>query len=180
MSKAKAIKLFLLAVILFLASCNKEQGEKDPCSDGVWGPGEIGIDCGGICPPCFPETNNSFAIAEIRGKIIQFAHYELEKHGDWILRFYNDTIDVTVNIGDGDSLGMRHLKPAFSKAFVSPTHYNLLSEGRCVFKEIDEENQTLSFFFEASFGMDPNGPNYNVLDSLHVRNGDFENIKWSN
>lgn len=177
----KKISLFRLIYLVFsiaaLSSCEKE--EVDQCSNGVWDPGEIGVDCGGVCPPCFPESSPSLAFAEIRGEIIQFSNYELEKFDDWVLRLYNDTIDITVNIGDGDSIGVRPLKSEFSQAYVEPTHYGVLAEGLCLFKEIDVENQRLSFFFEASFGMNPNGQNYNVLDSLHVLNGDFENIKWS-
>jgi hypothetical protein len=178
MKNTKAYSWVFYLLCLALLSCQKE-AEEDQCTNGVWDPGEIGLDCGGVCPPCFPETESTFAIAEIRGRVIQFSNYVLEKHDDWILRFYNDTIDVTVNIGSGDSLGVRPLKALYSKAFFKPTQFNKLAYGLCVFKEIDEENQRMSFFFEASFGMDPNGPNYNVLDSLHVRNGDFENIKWS-
>jgi hypothetical protein len=169
----------ILFVFLFLAftACEKEQ-ETHTCDDGLLSPGETGVDCGGPCPDCPDPLPTPFAYAKINDTETQFSNYTLEKIDDWILNFNNDTVDVTINLGNGDSLGARPLKVQFAQAQLFGLEYEILSEGTSLFTNIDQENKTLSFFFQAKFTIDPNSPNYNVLDTLYVREGDFENIEW--
>lgn len=172
--------LLCIVVILgfvFVSSCEKEE-EIDTCEDGLLSPGEEQVDCGGPCPPCPESDPTPFAFADINGSETQFGDFILEKFDDWVINFKNDTIDITLNLGDGDSLGMRPLKAEFSKGKLYTVEYDDLANGICLFTDIDHENKTLSFFFEAEFATDPDSPFHNPLDTLKVTKGDFENIPW--
>lgn len=37
----------------------------DPCEDGAQGPGEVGIDCGGGCPPCWSEISDTVSGGDV-------------------------------------------------------------------------------------------------------------------
>lgn len=170
--------LLSIFTLLFLISCEKEP--EHTCDDGLLSPGEEEVDCGGSCPPCPTPEPTEFASVDVMGAFTQFATYKLEKEDDWIIYFQNDTISVQLNIGDGDSLGVRPIKATFSKGELWTVNYPVLGEGTCLFKEIDHDKQRMSFFFEAKLGMDPSEPNYNVNDTLVLKNGDFEYIEWEN
>ncbi len=177
-SVQKLLFILLTATFFVAVACEKEE-VIDTCTDGIFTPGEEGIDCGGPCPPC-EENTMPIAIAEIAGTSTRFANFSLEKFDDWIMRFHNDTIDIVLNIGDGDSLGTRSLKSNFTRGSVHNKNYQLLHEGLTLFTEINHEEQYLSFYVEAKLVLDPNGPNFNPLDTLFIRNGDFFKIPWTN
>lgn len=164
-------------MFVFLFACNKED-ETNTCEDGLLSPSEVGVDCGGPCPDCPDPIPTPFAYAKINDTETQFSNYTLEKIDDWILNFKNDTVDITINLGDGDSLGARPLKAQYSKAQLFGLEYEILSQGQSLITNIDNDKKTLSFFFQAKFTIDPNSANYNVLDTFYVREGDFENIEW--
>lgn len=170
--------LLSIFALLILISCEKEP--EHTCDDGLLSPGEEGVDCGGPCSPCPEPEPFAFASADINGIFTQYGTYNLEKSDDWIISFQNDTSFVQLNIGDGDSLGARDIKTAFSFGELHNVDYPILSSGTCLFTEIDHDAQRLSFFFEAKLIMDPTGPNYNPYDTLVLKNGDFEYIEWEN
>lgn len=171
--------LTLIVVVLSfsLTSCEKEE-EVDTCNDGVQSIGEEGVDCGGPCPPCEEPPNNPIALATINGTEIQFSTYILEKDTDWVMYFANDSVSVTVNLGNGDSLGTRPLKVQHSTSKLFNKEYGALKEGKSLFEKIDHDKKELTFYFEADFGMKPSDPSYNSLDSLFVRSTTFKHIPW--
>jgi hypothetical protein len=171
------VRFFLFTIVLFCFACNKEE-EIDTCKDGLLSPGEEGVDCGGPCPPCPDPLPTPFAFASINGTGIQFGNYTLEKMDDWVINFQNDTVNITLNLGNGDSLGLRPLKVQFSKGKFYSTSYDVLSDGKSLFTNINENEKTLSFFLEADLTIDPDSPLFNPLDTLKIRSGDFENIPW--
>ncbi len=173
----QVVRLALFFCVLLCFSCNKEE-DVDTCQDGILSPGEEGVDCGGPCPPCPEPTPMPFAFANINGEGAQFGNYTLEKIDDWIINFQNDTINITLNLGNGDSLGLRPLKVQFSQGEFYSTTYDVLSDGRSLFTNIDHDKKELSFFLEADLTIDPDSPLFNPLDTLKVRSGDFENIPW--
>ncbi len=168
----------LICLLVFLYACDKEE-VIDTCQDGIFTPGEEGVDCGGPCPPCEEEIS-SLAFATINGFETRFDDYSIEKFDDWVIRIFNDTIDITLNLGNGDSLGLRPMKPLFSKAQLFNKNFSQLAQGRTVFMEIDHDEQRLSFYCDAKFTLDPSGPNFNPLDTLFITQGDFANIPWEN
>ena len=178
MNKVRISSLYILMFFLVFVSCNKEE-DTNTCEDGLLSPGELGVDCGGPCPPCPDPLPTPFAYAKINGSETQFSNYTLEKYDDWVLNFKNDTIDITINLGDGDSLGVRPLKSQFSKGTFYSLTYDILSSGISLFTNINHQNNTLSLYFEAKFTLDPNSPNFNSMDSLFISEGDFENIPWT-
>lgn len=132
------------------------------------------------CPFSSGDTDNPllFASVDVNGIPTRLGNVVLEKHGDWILLVENDTLMIRLNLGDGDSLGFRPLKTPYSEARLHNVPYGSLGEGRLLITAIDQEKQLLSFFFEAKFGMSEDAQWYNPLDSLFIKNGDFENIPW--
>lgn len=168
--------LLSIFALLILISCEKEP--EHTCDDGLLSPGEEGVDCGGPCSPCPEPEPYEFASADINGVFTQYGDYNLEKTGDWIISFQNDTSFVQLNLGSGDSLGARAIEPTLSNGELLSVDYPILSSGTCLFTEIDQDAQRLSFFFEAKLVMDPSVPNFNPYDTLILKNGDFEYIEW--
>lgn len=168
------ILLFVGVVFTLLSSCNKEE---QSCQDGVYSPEhETQTDCGGVCPPCDTGEDplpQEFLFANVQGEGISFSNRDLTKAGDWVLNFQNDTISVTMNFGDGDSLGARPMEITNSGAVYNGVVHSTLAEGNVLFTEIDHTENRLSGFFECKFVSDQN-----ALDTLTVKNGDFQNIPW--
>lgn len=164
----------MFILILLTMSCKKDE---QSCQDGVFTPGsEIQTDCGGVCPPCDDEEEppiQEFLFANIQGTGISFSNRDLSKISDWIMNFQNDSVSVTMNFGDGDSLGARPMELVNSGASFKGVPHSTLAEGMVLFTDIDNANNRLSGFFECKFVSDQN-----VLDTLFVTNGDFQNISW--
>ncbi len=166
--------IFVLMLTLLFLSCNKEE---QSCHDGVFTPGsEEQTDCGGLCPPCDdgeePVIEES-VFAKVQGAGISFSNRDLIKNPDWIMSFQNDSVSVIINFGAGDSLGARPLKVQNSSANFQGVSHSTLAEGNVLFTEINNVDNRLSGFFECKFVSDQN-----VLDTLFVTNGDFQNISW--
>lgn len=166
--------VLVAGVVFMLLSCNKEE---QSCQDGVYSPEhETQTDCGGVCPPCDTGEDpvpQEFLYAKIEGVGNSFSNRNLTRSGDWVLNFQNDTISVTMNFGDGDSLGARSMKINNSGAIYNGEVHSTLAEGTVLFTEIDHTEDRLSGFFECKFVSDQN-----ALDTLTVKNGDFQNIPW--
>jgi hypothetical protein len=143
----------------------------------VFTPGsEVQTDCGGLCPPCDdggePVVIESF-FAKVQGTGVSFSNRDLIKNPDWIMNFQNDSVLVTINFGSGDSLGARPIEVQNSAANFQGVSHSTLAEGNVLFTEIDNTENRLSGFFECKFVSDQN-----VLDTLYITNGDFQNIPW--
>jgi hypothetical protein len=160
---------------MLFVSCGKEE---QSCQDGVFTPGdEIQTDCGGVCPPCNDSNNANDAlevvVATIDGVPMSFSNYTLTKNPDWILNMRNDSIDVYLNFGDGDSLGVRNLKDTLSSATMNSIGHNSIVDATVLFSQIDNAENRLSGFVECKFVS-----NASVNDTLRLINGTFENIPW--
>lgn len=163
----------LLLVSLLLFSCKKE---KQSCSDGIFDPEkEEKTDCGGVCPPCDfqPTIIDTYLSTKINNVPTTFSDFSLAKTPDWILSFENDTINVKVNFGQGDSLGGRPMEVINSTAIFNSNNYSTLGKGISVFAEVNHTENYLSGFFEAKFVLDND-----VNDTLKITNGEFEKIYW--
>lgn len=172
----KRLNVFIFGLLLMslFFSCKDEE---QSCSDGVFSPEEESeLDCGGVCPPCSstnPSPYSPILLCKVNDSSAIFSDYSLNKNPDWILSFSNDTLSVSVNFGDGDTLGARPIDPVSSGAFVNSVGYSTLINGTVLFSEINNTDTRLSGFFEAKFlsNIDPN-------DTLIITNGDFEDILW--
>ena len=163
--------------ILTIAMLNSCKDDEQSCSDGVFSPDEEHeLDCGGVCPPCSstnPSPYSPILLCKANDSAAIFQSYSLTKSPDWILNFSNDTLSVSLNFGDGDSLGARGINPVNSGASINAQGYSTLVNGIVLFSEINHTDNRLSGFFEAKFlsNSDPN-------DTLILKNGDFEDILW--
>ncbi len=164
----------IVITVLSMSACNKDE---QSCQDGVWDEElEEKKDCGGVCPPCDDGNDNdaptSLVFAGFDGEPVSFGNYGIERNNDWKLTFQNDSISVTLNLGDGDSLGVRPVKSTDTKLYYNNVAYSF-DEGTVMFTEIDHQNQRLSGYFEAEFLDQQNPPQPFVL-----QNGEFENVAW--
>ncbi|PKR80791.1 hypothetical protein CW751_08465 [Brumimicrobium salinarum] len=158
-------------VLLFACQKNEQS-----CADGILDPEkEEKIDCGGVCPPCnfTPTEVSSFLTMKINGVKTTFDNNTLLKSPEFILSFNNDTIDVKLNFGSGDSLGARAVNVVYSEAIFNQEAYPILNDGIVVFSEVNTTQNELSGFFKARFTTG------NTLDdTLRITEGEFQNIKW--
>ncbi|HLW39604.1 MAG TPA: hypothetical protein VKX31_04370 [Brumimicrobium sp.] len=131
-------------------------------------------DCGGVCPPCSTDPNPvfSFLTVSVNGKSVYFGDYTLEKSSVWTLQFKNDSIDVKLNLGGGDSLGERPIESVGSSGEYRQLNYPVLYSGRSVFSEVNQEDNRLSAYFQAKFIA------VNGIDTLFLSDGEFQNISW--
>lgn len=163
-----------MILTLMITSCNKNE---QSCQDGEFTPSsEEQTDCGGVCPPCDTGEDplvQEFLFAKIGGSGVSFSNRDLIKNPDWIMNFQNDSVNVTMNFGDGDSLGARPMEILNSGATYQGVPHSTFVEGTVLFTEIDHNENRLSGFFECKFVSDQN-----ALDTLKVINGDFQNIPW--
>ena len=171
----KQLNIFILGLLItsLTFSCKEEQS----CSDGVFSPEEEEeLDCGGVCPPCPTDDPNPYSpilLCKVNDSAVIFHDYTLNKNPEWILNFSNDTLNVSLNFGAGDSLGARDINPVNSGASTTVEGYSTLINGTVLFSEVNHTDSRLSGFFEAKFlsNSDPN-------DTLILKNGDFEDILW--
>lgn len=163
--------LVISIISLVFTSCKKDEPEVDPCTDGFLSVGEEGIDCGGACAPCAEEIV-PLATGSVNGADILFAFKNLSKPDNWYFNFGNDSLNVILNFGDGDSLGTRPIQTIGNSATFNSQSYSTFLGGTVVFAEIDHTNQRLSGFFEAEF-ME------NVGDTLKIEDAEFSNINWN-
>ena len=172
----KQLNKFILGLLLIslVFACKEEE---QSCSDGVFSPEEEHeLDCGGVCPPCSSEDPNPYSpllLCKVNDSSALFSNYSLNKNPEWVLNFSNDSLAVSLNFGDGDSLGARSINPINSGASINSQAYSTLISGMVLFSEINNTDNRLSGFFEAKFlsNTDPD-------DTLILTNGDFEDILW--
>lgn len=164
--------LLLIMVSFLILSCKKDE---QSCSDGIFNPEkEESTDCGGVCPPCNPNTDSNFSFLEvtINGDRIYFGEYGLTKNSKWELNFINDSINISLNLGSGDTLGERPIEALGSSGFYMGHSYPVLVDGKSVFSAINQEDSLLSAYFQAKFVSN------NGTDTLFLTNGEFYEISW--
>src|SRR5690554_6365295 len=167
-------KLTLLIFVGFLMfSCKKEV---QSCFDGIFSPDkEEEMDCGGDCPHCNfePTVVNSCLSTKVNGEPVSFATFTLVKSPDWILNLENDSINMQVNLGQGDALGGRPMNVLYSSATYDTENPSVSADGYYVFAKIDHVKNELSGFFNAKFV-----PDNNTTDTLRLSDGEFQNVQW--
>ncbi|MDG0973178.1 MAG: hypothetical protein P8O07_03385 [Crocinitomicaceae bacterium] len=164
-----------LCLIFALLSCAKE--EEGTCFDSVLSSGEVNVDCGGVCPPCTSGNGVSeFFLATINGVSMQFSQRTLVDAPSWILNFSNDTLAISLNLGNGTAPGAYAIEAAFTEATMNGKAYDYVHEGLVVLADIDTANRRLSGFFEAKLvGYFSDSL---LVDTLRITNGDFESIPY--
>lgn len=164
--------LLMILVSLFFFSCKKD---KQSCSDGIFdSEKEEKTDCGGVCPPCDfqPTSVDTYLSVKVNGKAVSFSEYSIVKSSVWMLYFENDSLNVQLNLGDGDSLGGRPIEVIGSQAEYKFLNYPTLHNGLSVFSNVDHSENKLSAYFEAKlFAL-------NNIDTLFLTDGEFQNISW--
>ncbi|HTO38690.1 MAG TPA: hypothetical protein VL021_09725 [Brumimicrobium sp.] len=169
--KYSIYSLFLVG-FLFLTSCKKEE---QSCHDGIFDPEkEEKTDCGGVCPPCdfVPTAVDEFVQVKVNGKFVSFTDYTLTKNPNWNLRFKNDSLDIRLNLTEGDSLGGRPIEQAQSTSTYAFKDYPTLYSGMVVLSDINHVENELSGYFQAKFVAN------NGFDTLFLTNGEFAKIPW--
>jgi hypothetical protein len=166
---------WFVVILFFLVACKKE--EEGTCFDGELSTGEVSIDCGGVCPPC--NNDNSpveIFLVTINGSPMQFSQRNLIDSPNWIMNFSNDTLDVTLNFGNGTEPGAYQIEQLNSEATMNGKFYDFLHSGLVVLSNIDTVNNRLSGFFEAKLvGYFSDSL---LVDTLKITNGDFESIPY--
>ena len=171
------MKRFGWIVVMFtlLLACKKEK--EGTCFDGELSTGEHEVDCGGVCPPC--NNDNSpveIFLVTINGTPMQFSQRTLVSSPSWIMNFTNDTLNVTLNFGNGMEPGAYPIEQLYSEATMNGDVYDFLHDGLVVLSEIDTVNNRLSGFFEAKLvGYFADSL---LVDTLKITNGDFEFIPY--
>ena len=161
--------MVISCILLVIISCKKEE-EVDLCSDGFQSIGETGIDCGGACAPC-PEVVVPYAEGDINGESTPFNLKSLTRPDKWYFNFGNDSINIVLNFGSGDSLGTRPLSLTGNSASYNGQSYSTFLGGDVLFTNIDHTNNRLSGFCEAQFRAA-------VGDTLKIENVEFSDISW--
>ncbi len=107
---------------------------------------------------------------------MQFSQRTLVDAPSWILNFSNDTLAISLNLGNGTVPGAYTIEASFSEATMNGKAYDYLHEGLVVLADIDTTNRRLSGFFEAKLvGYFSDSL---VVDTLRITNGDFESIPY--
>lgn len=165
----------ILVMVLVLFACKKE--EEGSCFDGQLSSGEIIVDCGGVCPPCNTDDGiTEFFLVTINGVPMQFSQRTLTSTPSWIMNFTNDTLNVSLNFGNGIEPGSYPIEQLYSEALMNGNAYDYLHSGLVVLAEIDTINRILSGFYEANLvGYFSDSL---LVDTLKITNGDFENIPY--
>jgi hypothetical protein len=167
--------LFCSLVALCLLSCKKEEEQPGTCFDGLMSPGELGIDCGGVCPPCGGgNSTQELLLVKLNGIQMQFSEKSLTYEDGWIFRFWNDTIDVRLNFGETLELGSKPIIQPYCSVISNSLLYDDLNSGFVLFTALNQDDNRISGFFEAKFvGYFVDSM---IVDTFYVQNGDFENI----
>ena len=165
--------LLMVGCFLLLLSCKKE--EEHSCYDGVQSPGEWGIDCGGVCPPCSSnEGVQEFFLVSINGTPFQFSNRSFEYYDDWVFNFQNDTVNISLNFGSLSEPGVYSIKSLYSEGTYGFKDYDNLYDGQLLLTEKDAFTNRVSGYFEArllGYFFDSL-----LVDTLYIQNGDFENL----
>lgn len=166
---------WVIMIVIVLFSCKKE--EEGSCFDGVISAGELTADCGGVCPPCAIDNSpTDFFIVAVNGVQMQFSERTLVSSPSWIMNFSNDTLDVTLNFGNGAEPGSYAIEQPFTQATMNEKDFNFLHEGLVVLAEIDSFNNRLTGFFEAKLVW--YSTDSLLVDTLRISNGNFESIPY--
>ena len=164
-----------IIVAILLVACKKE--EEGSCSDGLLSPGELQVDCGGVCLPCPVDNSVSeIFLVTINGVPMQFSERTLVNSPSWIMSFSNDTINVNLNFGSTVAIGAQAIEPLYSVGTLNGKVHDDLHDGLVVISEIDTVNNRLSGFFQAKLvGYFSDSL---LVDTLRITNGDFESIPY--
>jgi hypothetical protein len=167
--------LFFSLVLSFMLSCKKEEEQAGTCFDGVMSPGELGIDCGGVCPPCGGgNSTQELLLVKLNGVQMQFTDKSLIFEDGWIFRFWNDTVDVRLNFGQTLELGSAPIEQPYCSVISNSQLYEDLNSGFVLFTNINQSSNRASGYFEAKFvGYFLDSM---IVDTFYIQNGDFENV----
>ncbi len=160
-----------LAMLLFFSACKKDEASIDTCSNGYLDPGEAGIDCGGTCGGNCGQSQPSYVYLECNGIPITMATKTMTlTNGFWSLLAYNDTLTVQFNLGNNGSVAVFPIQANGSYGELNGNLYLQVQNGTGAFYSHDTLTNKMSGFFQVDFIRD------GTLDTLKIRNGQFENM----
>lgn len=178
MKATKLILFTLLGISFGLLACKKTaEPPVGTCSDGYMNNGELGIDCGGPCPPCDSYAAPVF-FAAFNAELVMFGN-PTAFYGDTIyLAASNDSIQVSLrfkNLTEADQSGQFWPYLQDGQAFVTYNGVNYTEIDTVYSTVIITENTSnrLSGLFQLYLP-------YGVAnaDTLKVVNGTFNNIPY--
>jgi hypothetical protein len=176
MNVTKLILFVLLGSFIVFSSCKKpDEPQAGTCSDGFLNNGELGIDCGGPCPPC-EEYDASTFFASFNNEVVFFSNPSA---------LYGDTIFISAS---NDSIQLFLRFKNLTEADESGQFWPFLMDGQAYmvynglnYTELDQENSSLivteksinriSGLFQMYL---PYGPDN--LDTLKIINGTFYKV----
>jgi hypothetical protein len=165
--------LFLFTMLIIFSSCHKKETSDATCENGFLDPGELGIDCGGICTPCIDNTP-SYMYFECNGVPIVMQTKELTyTNGIWSLTANNDTFSIQLNLGSIGQVDLYATNPMGSLAINNGTYYLNATNGTHAFYYHDTITKNMGGFFQIDFSRD------GFDDTLRIQNGQFENLYYN-
>lgn len=178
MISTKLIHFILLVVFIIAVSCKKKDGPTlGTCSDGFLNNGELGVDCGGPCPPCEALETPLF-FAAFNAEMVHFGNPEAT-YGDTIyLNASNDSISVNLrfkNLSEPDESGQLWPYLLDGQAYVTynSINYSEIDTNYSVLILTENLNNRISGLFQLHL---PHGPDN--TDTLKVVNGTFYKIPY--
>jgi len=172
------MQLHRIAAIVFTglvltAGCKKNDDvEINSCMNGQLDSGETAIDCGGNCGNC-PDAEFPAAGFRIYGSTMPAETKQLTYTSGWKLHLNNDSVSVTVNLGNNGSVGTYNMSPADCSLTYNGISYPTLADGTYSISQHNTSTHKMSGFFDANF-LSPTFPG----DTLHVTNGFFEFLPY--
>jgi hypothetical protein len=178
MKVTKLILFTLLGISVGLMSCKKtEEPPVGTCSDGYMNNGELGVDCGGPCPPCDQYEDPVF-FAAFNAELVMFGN-PTALYGDTIyLGASNDSIQVSLrfkNLTEADESGQfwPYLQDGLAYVTYNGVNYTQLDNVYSTVIITQNQSSRISGLFQLYL---PHG--VDNLDTLKVVNGTFNNIPY--
>lgn len=170
--------LFAWTCMILFVSCEKENQNPEPsCFDGIMNNGELGVDCGGPCPPC-SNTAPPFLLAVFNGQLTNFPNINVQ-YGDTIyINAVTDSVQVNLIfknlITPNENNELYPLVPNLAPYVVyNGVQYTQTDPTYSVVVLTENADNKISGLFQLIL---PHG--LNNMDTLKVINGTFENLAY--
>ncbi len=162
--------------LLLTVSCNKEEEPTiNPCLNGQLDAGETAVDCGGNCGDCpdteYPSAGCMLNTSQTNVSSISFANKLLTYNNAWYLNINNDSLSVTLNLGNNGAIGSYSISPTGSSATLNGLNYLTLANGTCSISAHNLTTHKMTGFFNGKFVRSPG-------DTLYITNGYFQYLPY--
>jgi hypothetical protein len=176
--KATKLVLFMFMASMVISSCKKpDEPATGTCFDGFLNNGELGVDCGGPCPPC-EELGDPVFFAAFNTQMVMFGNPSAIFGDTVYLSASNDSIQVSLrfkNLSEPDESGQLWPYLLDGQAYVIYNNINYTEIDTVYSSVIITENisSRISGLFQLYL---PYGQGN--LDTLKVVNGTFYKIPY--